>query len=185
MSLVTLLRAGLGIAKSTFGQAALGTGAGIAAASVLTGDAPAAAAPGVTFPLTTTGTGVGPAGGFSFESPAEQMLRQIIQQMGFTPMKSLSGGRFMAMAPTGEIVTFNRSGRIIKPDQIVPVGMQMPRNFKEIIAVNATRTQFGIKVRPRKNGGRSFKRELANTRDVIRASRDILSLCAPKKNKSK
>jgi len=91
----------------------------------------------------------------------------------------LANGQFMAVAPNGDMQIFNRAGNARRPTAIIPAGQAVPGG-STVVATRNNGSQIGVvKKRRRKR----FAAELNRTKNMIKASREILNLCAPKPRK--
>jgi len=142
-------------ATSTFGQAAIGTGVGLAAGSL----------------LNLGGGAVGPAPGGGV---------QAILAAGGQVIQQLTGGRVLGMAQDGSVATFTRDGKIVRPSRIIPAGEPLPAGAR-VVSISADRTRIGITLRRRR---RAFSTEIRRVRNTIRGCRAVLSAAEKPKRRS-
>jgi len=133
------------VGTSTLGQAAIGTGIGLGAASLFTGG------------------GAAPAAGGALAT---------IAAAGGQPIAQLAGGRVMAMAPDGSIATFTADGKIVKPTRIIMAGDKMPPGSR-IVSISADKTRIGITIRRRRRRFGAEIQRVRNTIVAARGLMDI------------
>jgi len=186
MGLASLALSALSRVGSLFGGGAA-TAAGGGAARIAGGGILSALGRGLISPVGQglaggiAGAGLGSAffaGGGGDGAMAGSQLAQIQASGGqVTP---LAGGRFLAVAPNGDMQVFNRNGQAIKPTMIIPAGQRLPGGAL-VVSTRQNGALIGITKRRRR---RRFGAEIRTVRRTVQAANALVNLCKPTKRRS-
>lgn len=92
----------------------------------------------------------------------------------------LSGGRFMAIAPNGDMQVFNRMGMPVRPSIIVPAGSRLPGGAT-VVSIRQGGALIGLTRRRRR---RAFSTEVRKVRSTIQGCRAVLAAAEKPRRKS-
>lgn len=183
----TLAKGAVGL----LGAGPLGVGTGVAARTIaaptIAGGARAVA--GAVGRAAVSPLGLGVAGGVAgaalgeaaFGGPgavAPAGLQAIVEAGGaVTP---LSGGRFMAIAPNGDMQVFNRMGMPVRPSIIVPAGSRLPGGAT-VVSIRQGGALIGLTKRRQR---RAFATEVRKVRSTIQGCRAVLAAAEKPRRRS-
>lgn len=124
-----------------------------------------------------TGAAIGEAV-FGDGAAVPTSLQQIQAEGGaVTP---LSGGRFMAIAPNGDMQVFNRMGMPVRPSIIVPAGSRLPGGAT-VVSIRQGGALIGLTRRSRR---RAFSTEVRRVRSTIQGCRAVLAAAEKPRRRS-
>jgi len=93
---------------------------------------------------------------------------------------ALANGRFLVIAPNGDMQIFNRNGEPVRPTMIIPAGQRLPGGAV-VVSVRNNGTLIGITKRRRR---RRFGAEIRTVRRTVQAAQSLVKLCQPTKRRA-